>query len=459
MNNKLTTKQIEYIFFHLNFYIELNSRLLSRFFYNKSDAESKKGVFFPLSDKSLDESNIKYIKDIPILFSLSTSNEFYFISDETLYFNDDLLKSAFYLLSGYQETLLYKGDSYGRFSYHDSIQKRLNIAEKPLVNIYFKIIEEAIEKFCKINNLTIRKRNLWGNKDFGFMLTHDVDRVDKYTIHKLKNTIKKFINLSKSEEKKRKLFKQVFIDIIYLLNGKNPYWNFNWMKRIEKKYKLKSTWYFLPRGELHRDAYYSFKEKRIQNLVKFLQYEGDEIGLHGVYESRLNMEILKKNYGEIRELIGEYPIGIRQHWLSFKFPETLLNMENIGFKYDSSWSFADHVGWRNSYCLPFRPWDFDNNRMMNIWELPLALMDVTLFEYQKMSYDEANIIIQGMLKQIKKYNGLFVTLWHNSLDEENNKGITEFYKFFLNIIAKNKPMIILPKKLLEIINGIKGNGI
>jgi len=446
MNFKLNIDQIEYIFFHINFYFELDSEIKERFVFGEKNGKKVSGIYFPLSENALNETKIKYINNIPILFPLSDASEFYSLKGKNLYFRDDLLKSIFFLLSGYQETLAYKGDQHGRFCYDDSIQKRLNIAEIPLVNIYFKIITSAVEEFCKIHGISFKRRNLWGDKKFAFMLTHDVDRVDKYTIHKLKNTIKQTVVNNKNRLKN---FKQMFIDIFYLAVGNNPYWNFDWMKKVENEYDFNSTWFFLPKGEKHRDAYYSFDEKRIQDLIDFLQKEGDEIGLHGVYGAKLDKNLLKKNYNELATTLKTAPVGIRQHWLNFKYPQTLQNMEKIGFRYDSSWAFADHVGWRNSYCLPFKPWDFSNNKMLDIWEFPLTVMDASLFDYQNLSMDEAMLRLNMLIKNTKKNNGLFVLLWHNSyFEEEMFSGIHKFYINLLNKFNEDECMSILPKNLV-----------
>jgi len=449
MQSKLNNSQIEYIFYHLNLHFNFTTEIKERIVFDLLSTNKFPQIVFPLSSKTL--LDIKYIDSIPILFPLNSKNDYYnFDDNNNLLFNDDLLKSAFYLLSGYQETENFTCDKYGRFSYEDSIQKRLKIAHFPLVNHYFEIIIEGIEKFCVKNNITFQKHDRWNNSNFGFLLTHDVDRIDKYAFKYVKLKIKQLVGLYPSELNKFTLLKLLVKNIVKLFGSDNPYWSFEWMKSIEKKFGFNSVWFFLPKGDPSIDAYYSFNEIRIEQLVNKLLEYGDEIGLHATYNSFTDEKVLTNDFNSIKNLLGENPIGNRQHWLRIKYPETLRILEKIGIRYDSSWAFHDHTGWRNSYCLPFRPYDLENNKMMDIWEFPLAVMDVSLFEYHGFNQETALSMIGELLDVIEKYNGLFTFLWHNSYFElENGENLSKFYMNILEIIAQKKALSILPSTLIK----------
>ena len=148
------------------------------------------------------------------------------------------------------------------------------------------------------------------------------------------------------------------------------------------------------------------------------------------------------NLKEVQTLSSKKITKSRQHWLSFKYPRTLRILENLNIEYDSSWGFAEHCGWRNSYCCPFHPYDLENDRMMDIQELPLNAMDVTFFQYMGLTLDEAFNSIKDMLETCKKHNGLFVLLWHNShFNETLLPGISQFYEQVLQYIKRFEPLI------------------
>jgi len=247
---KLNKNQIEYILYHLNHHIDITSQLRTHMVFGEGHGSLSKKILFPLSENRL--TTVKYVGTLPVLFPLSPNDSFYHIDDKNnLLFHDDLLKSAFYLLSGYQETIDFEGDEFGRFLYADSIQKQLDIAHIPLVNEYFLIIIEGLEHFCKTHNIPFRKKKMWKTHEWAFMLTHDVDRVDKYTINELKLKLKQLLNPKIRESGQWEKLKAVIIAAANLFTDKNPYWNFEWMKALENKYNFLSTWFFLPQGQKH----------------------------------------------------------------------------------------------------------------------------------------------------------------------------------------------------------------
>jgi len=433
----LNNSKIEYLLFHLNQHIDIYSLKNYLVFGSRNIPKDKSYILFPLSDSTLKKDF--RINNIPVLYPFSSDDKDFFYLDKSknLIFKHDLLKSAFYLLSGYQETLPFKGDHLNRFTYHDSIQKELGIAGWPIVNEYFSIIMKGLKQFCNIHRIKLNKKSIWGNNDFAFMLTHDIDRVDKWTFMELKNRIKMVIRSGFLKN-----WDYLFEAIINYPSNKNPYWNFEWMKKLEMKYNFNSTWFFLPQGHPQIDAYYSFDEPRIKKLAEFLRDNGDDIALHGTYISREDQNVMMQNLKDVQVLTSNNIKKSRQHWLSFKYPHTLRILENLNIEYDSSWGFAEHYGWRNSYCLPFHPYDIENDRMMKITELPLNAMDVTFFQYMGLNLDETFRTFDMMLKSCKTYNGLFVLLWHNShFNETLWPGITKFYQDILGHIKSYNPFI------------------
>lgn len=413
----LNTNKIDYLLYHLNYQFEISTELKKLFLFGDNDASQLPYIFFPLSERQIEE--IKYINEIPILFPLSDRKTFYKLDVRgNLIFFDDLLKSAFYLLSGYQETLPYTPDKNGRFSYDNSIQKKLGITHEPLVNIYFERIKEGIKEFCSRHGIPFKERNLWDGHDFAVSVTHDVDRVDKYHWPEIKLRAKRMLGLTKDGQ-------GFFTNIKYLgeasvkwLKGENSYWNFELIKQIEDEFGINSAWYFLPKRKKNIDAYYSFSEGRIKKLVDYLQETGDEIGLHPTYESMISEDIMRDDLRQFEMFGMKLPAGCRQHWLRFKYPDTLRIQEKLGFKYDTSWGFHDHTGWRNSYCLPFRPYDIEQDRMMDIWELPLSVMDKSLVQYQHLQDNESVIrLVDRIYQSAKLYRGICIVLWHNSFFE------------------------------------------
>ena len=419
MKNSLTINQRNYILYHLAFSVNISSEIASKFVFGSLGKEK---ICFVENKNIFDEKNITNINNIPILFPGKADEPIYTLDKGTLVFHHDLFRSAFYLLSGYQEYGSNKKDDLGRFPYEASLQSKLKVMTRPLVNEYFELIHEGISNYCNYHNIDYKKPSFFENPTL--FLTHDIDRIDKYTFNMVKGKLKK------------KNYKDALIWFFKWVNPlytKNPKWTYDYLMEVEKSREINSTYFFLNRGVKHIDSYYSFQDRRIKELINDLEIFGSEIGLHGSVRTGADIEIMKTDLGSLSKT-AKLPIrGNRQHRLLFKLPRTMINLEKSGFIYDSSLGFAAHEGFRNSYCLPFKLFDFENDKMIDVWEIPLNVMDVTLFTYRDLDFNTAMESIAKIKEEIKRYKGIFTLLFHpDFLDEEEHPGIREFYEKVLD---------------------------
>lgn len=450
MNNFLSSNRINYVLEHLQQTVDIEP-LKNRIVYlnNISDIDQYDNkIIFLLSNQKLDLNNIVYKHDIPILFPvLKTQSSIFSIQGSNLIFNHDVLKSAFFLLSGYQELdPEYKG-TFNRFPYEISVQYKLCVVQKPLVNYYFEFIREGLTEFCEKNQLELKSKAPF--KTFGFFLTHDIDTVDKYTIYDLVYYLKVLLGLRKKDiTYYRKIKKAIQYVYHYLFTSKNPSWDFDFLRSTEEKFHFKSAFYFLPRDLKHQDAYYSFKENRLQKLFKRLKEEYCEIGIHGTNRSAAELKYLKSNIDELREAAHCEISGIRQHRLLFDMNITPHLHQKVNLLYDTSLGFAEHDGFRNAYCYPFKLYNFKEEKPFNTWEIPLNVMDATLFEYRKLTASSAFESVKNIITEVQKFNGIFTLLWHNGyFDEVLNPGITRFYIDLLEYIYSLNAESILGKNI------------
>jgi hypothetical protein len=123
--------------------------------------------------------------------------------------------------------------------------------------------------------------------------------------------------------------------------------------------------------------------------------------------------------------------------------------EKLNLLYDSSLGFAEHEGFRNSYCLPFKLYNFVEDNAFNVWQIPLAVMDNTLFDYRKLNYDQAHATIIALLNEVEKFGGVFSLLWHNNyLDDLDMPGIRRFYRNFIETISERNGVAISSKEII-----------
>lgn len=454
MKGYLSNNQIEYVFFHLNLVFHLSDEIKSRIVMvrNQGEIQDHPGmIVFLLIEDALAIDKVQTIRGLPVLFPGSQTDTFWSIQHNTLVFEHDLLKSAFYLLSGFQETVSKKRDVLGRFSAADSLQLKLGIMHKPVVNYYFDEIKKGIQAFLLLRNITLQEKSLF--HPYCFLLTHDVDRVRLYSFNYLVYKLKELIGIKKTSAGPAILAKQFIRGLyhfIFLNHAKDPAWDFEYLRTVERKHQLVSAFYFLDDETRPIDADYSFNEKRIGNLINSLHREGCEIGMHGNQRSVTSKISLINSVKKLHRVFPYALKGIRQHRLRYEIPVTTEIQEECGFQYDTSLGFYDHEGFRNSFCLPFKLYDFNKDQPSGIWEIPLLVMDCTLLEYRNLSFEEADVQVNKLLEEVRKFSGVFTLLWHNGyFDEVRFPGIHGYYENLIAMIIGQGPENKLGSQVID----------
>ena len=100
--------------------------------------------------------------------------------------------------------------------------------------------------------------------------------------------------------------------------------------------------------------------------------------------------------------------------MKFKVPDTWELLSEAGFKYDTTFGYADCVGFRNGMCHPFKPFNLNTNKEIDILEISLTIMDCTLFDYMKQDMKGAWEVTKLLIDIVERYNGVITILWHNT---------------------------------------------
>ncbi|ASB49101.1 polysaccharide deacetylase family protein [Alkalitalea saponilacus] len=458
------TTNIEYIINHLSFHWEPDDEVVSKFFFVKSSDKlpnkEEPVIIFPLCDEILETPvSISILeKEIPVLFSDSPElNTFYTLNEYgQIIFNHDFITSSFYLLAGVAEQSG-KRDQFDRFSYEVSVQYRLGCPEIPLVNYYFEAILQGIEAFCHFHKISFKRKRLFDR--FGFFLSHDVDRVAFYHPKEVLYKIKQLSGLAPRSIGYGKTIKYFFKGVfknLFPLALKDPWWNFDYLINLEKNLGIKSTWFFLHREHKNLDSQYRLTDQRMVNLIKRLSEFGFETGLHGSYYSANDSFKLKYQFNLFEKVTGRKPVGIRQHFLRVTGTETFRNQEAVGLAYDTSLSFAGHEGFRNGYCYPFKLYDLEKNRELDLWEIPLSMMEISPLNYRKVGLNGLNASVFKLIEEAERFGGVFSLLWHNCrLMDDEYPGVSEFYPKLLKDIMSKNPESVTGQQIMSVIKGSK----
>jgi len=374
---------------------------------------------------------------IPFLFGKDNTKEIVTFTGDSATINYDIVASAFYFLSGWNEIVSSARDIYGRPLYRESIINKLSLYSTPVVNYYFDIVYEAIKHTKK----TDIKKHLWNNNKFAVALTHDIDKCRSA-----------WIEGSVSELKKHRIFSIPSLLARRFLKNKDAWFNFDVITQIEKKYNATSSFFFLARqgktGQLE-NADYNIGQKQLRQAVESLKRNGHDTGIHGSPGTHVHAHILKS---EIEKACLDPVLGNRFHYLLFDPLKSVTVLEECGIRYDSTLGFPDHPGFRRSTCYPFYLFNFEKNDISPVVEIPLTVMDVTLAhkKYLGLNFKEALAVILKLADEIKKHEGVMTILWHNTyFSEYKFEGWKDVYTSVLDYCSANNALLTNAKAIYE----------
>lgn len=459
MKGWLTAPQKQYILEHLEHHASLHQEIKDAFCFGMEEVEKKPCIRFQTSAESLDLDRILRIDNLPVLYPIADQPAaWYSFQDGNLIFHHDLLKSAFHLLSGYEEFRNHSSDKFGRFPYMESLPFKLGVTGKPVVNYYFEIILKALDEFAQKNGVPFQRDPVF--KKPVLMATHDIDRVNAYSFFETGFRIKQLLGLAENTMSRKKHLGETVESLFHFLNPfsrKDPFWNFTSLMNWEEQRNFRGTYYFLEReGSRNDNSRYCFHYKKFRKLFRELTSRGHEVGIHGTLNSATNQEDMDRTVENLRKESPSPVVGIRQHYLKFSPGKTGRIQENAGLKYDASLGFAEHDGFRHSYCWPFRLYDFQNDCSLKLWEIPLTVMDGTHFYYRKLDLKGSRAEIKKLVEEIEKFNGIFCLLWHNSFfNERELEGITDHYTGILDLCRQKNMEGLTGQTIIQKIEGKK----
>jgi len=128
-----------------------------------------KDEFFIKASSLLSEN---FIKNIEVPVTEKGQTKILFPNDELCDVGFDVFSSVFYMLSRYEEYLLFTPDKYGRFNVTDSLAFKNNFLQIPVVNKWVEQFKNLLQK--KIPLLKFKPSK------FGAIATYDIDVAYKF---------------------------------------------------------------------------------------------------------------------------------------------------------------------------------------------------------------------------------------------------------------------------------------
>ena len=284
---------------------------------------------------------------------------------------------------------------------------------------------------------------------FALCITHDTDNINYFpSLRAMHAILSRYLRcgLTHPEAFKTHILKAV--KDLLCNRGKNlAHRDFSRFIELEQSLGFRSTFYLfsphLPQPHYYDSCYNTsddllFRGKRVSlgTMAKTIQREGWDIGLHGSYNSALLPGVLKQEKQALETALGFEVQSSRQHWLHFEIKTTPLLHEEAGFSSDSTLGFNRFLGFRSSVAHPHKLWNSAQDRAFSPWQIPLNIMDGTLFYGNALELDEALAISQclEMMQRVAAVGGVLTLNWHP--DHLNKEHFFRVYARILEEAAK-----------------------
>jgi hypothetical protein len=357
----------------------------------------------------------------------------------------DLIASAFFFLSAYQEWVSDDADEQGRFPAKELLQVQWGIEQIPLVDRYFAALIPLLPV-----NLNITLAPFIGHAPFMVALSHDIDYL--YRGHGSTPIIQalQVAAWARSWLTGKATFEKVFTT----LRGftQYPYFNLDQIARQEVEAGVRATYYFLPHYGVPKrhlqlqagtsdwryddfqlltkrypgvDADYHLEDARVMRALHGLEAQGMEIGLHSGYYSVMD-GLLAEDVARLRQF-STTAQGMRAHYLRFRVQSlyqqlnSLAKHEALPLEYDHSMGIPGSAGYRTGTAYPHRLFDHDSGQPFETLSIPLHFMETWYMPGFKPAEEVEGAwdVLLSMLEATRQSAGILTVLTHNWLFSES----------------------------------------
>jgi hypothetical protein len=348
-------------------------------------------------------------ENVPFIFC--ERGEIFQLSPGTVSIRKDIIASAFYFLSCWQEYVdPTPRTPENRYDFRKSLQAFWGFTELPAVDRYADILETAVDQVFP----EFGKRPRWLlQKDFAVTFTHDMDYWEFWTPGHYRS-IQSYNRARLRHQPLHASYKLIchFLSKRLLRNSRRHHAGILHRDTI---HDVRSTSFIITADKMAdpRQAYFQDHQRELRALA-----EETDIGLHGSPTAAFDKSILATELKALADA-GLETKRYRSHRLAFDYQLTFALLEELGFDYDCTLGFWEYSGFRAGSSYPFYPYCLAEDRPFRVLEIPLAVMDVSLFSSIAMNMrpTKAARFLERLIARTRSHHGHLSFLWHyNTFD-------------------------------------------
>lgn len=361
----------------------------------------------------------------------------------------DVVASAFYFLSDWEAWLPKRpADMHGRLPYSSTLQAKLNLADRPIVNEYAALIIGCI---TSTKNVDIKPK-MYGGHEFAACITHDFDRIEK----RYRGTfVREFFEIPflnphgfPREERVRRFRKSV-ADLLQPGDGYER--SILGMFALEEELGIKPTVLVKSILEKHKNDAADYLSYPFFNTI--LERVGElrgEIGLHASYEAGYNEPLYHQEIRQLEARVGQKIRTHRFHYLRYRHERLPRLLSAAGLFCDSSVGWAERAGFRAGFTHPYFLFDLERNAASPVLEIPLLMMEMQLLQKMQLSPQQALEHACRQADIVRRYGG--VLCWdfhHHALDDAEAEGAGFLFEQALRYLHHQNPIYLTMSQVYE----------
>jgi len=327
-------------------------------------------------------------------------------------------------------------------------------SRKPGINLLLIYLEDLISRAVKnFNGYFMIKKQFWPqDQNSAIIISHSVNSLRKWTFKKIiKSTLKNFLILYELKF----LLRDLISKLKFIFTNLEQYWNFDLIDEIERKYGIRSTYFWGVYSEGFSGVDYNISDPNCKNEILDQINWGNEVALLATSDSaKSDQQINQKK--KLQKLIKQEIEGLRIMTNKFKPDLTIELLNKNGFQYDSTINQDKINGFPNGIGFPYYPYyeidrEENNNSFIRRFclEIPQVFSDhnLKLSRYKIVELTQAEQIIAELVENAELGRALltFDFSLPNFADISYNKYL---YEYLLQII-KTKDFFLATMKELN----------
>jgi len=414
----------------------------------------------------------KYVKEIrlfnsfPVITRKSFDNPIEVTKGPDYYWgeiNFDIIGNIFFHLAGLDEKISGQNDNWGRVK--DESLSFLSYAKVAYVNNMLWMIDHFIKDIvednpyipkrssAKKNNTKLEqdqddvvrdffdnlkddngagnyplwtvKKDYWpGGEDFAYIITHNIDRLQKWSFTKILSSTVTDLYLAVGL-KFPPLFRNIKEKIWYLITNTEYYWKFDDIQEVLSKFSAKATWFVgaMEEGDETEIVDYVFDDNDLKDRLRDIVSAKGEVALltDDICGSNLNPVLNQKK--RLSNFFTGRVKGMRNVQGKFDSQTSFTCLKKTEMLYDASKSFNEQAGFRDGIAFPYQPYQPEETFLADQnsddghinykgsqgnWEVPMMFSDsfLQVTKCKFISKDRAMDIVKTLVNTIKETNGL-----------------------------------------------------